>query len=118
MTTGTFELDYADMQATADGFHTAADDLQACLLGPIPAGADVYGYPVLDDAVARVAEALRERHTAAAESAERVGVLLEACLWGYRKADEAAAALLEARLRLIEALSEGARIVSGMARPV
>ena len=37
------------MQATADGFHTAAADLQACLLGPIASGADVYGYHALPD---------------------------------------------------------------------
>jgi len=118
VSTGTFELDYADMQGTADGFRAVAADLRACVLGPVPGGVDVYGYPVLADAVARVAEAFRDRHTAAADAAETVGNLLELCLRGYRFVDEASAILLEARLRLLDALSPGAPAPAGSARPV
>lgn len=121
VTTGAFELDYADMQGTADGFHAVAADLRACLLGPVPEGVGVYGYPVLADAVARLAEALRARHTAATDAAETVGDLLELCLRGYRLVDEASAALLEARLRILDALSPGASAPvapAGSVRPV
>ena len=118
MTTGVFEIDYADMQATADGFQAIAEDLRACLLGTIPSGVDVYGYPVLADAVDRLAEALRTRHTAVADATETVGDLLEACRWGYQKVDEAAAVLMEARLRVMDAMSQSTTGPAGQARPV
>lgn len=118
MTAGAFEIDYADMRATADGFQAIAEDLRACLLGTIPSGVGVYGYPVLAGAVDRLAEALRTRHTAAADATETVGDLLEACLLGYQKADEAAAVLLEARLRVMDAMSKSTPGPVGQARPV
>ena len=118
MTAGAFEIDYADMRATADGFQAIAEDLRACLLGTIPSGVSVYGYPDLACAVDRLAEAFRTRHTAAADASETVGDLLEACLWGYQRVDEAAAALLEARLRILDAMPKATTGTAGQARPV
>lgn len=118
MTAGVFEIDYADMRATADGFQAVAEDLRACLLGETPSGVGVYGYPVLAGAVDRLAEALCTRHTAVADATETVGTLLEACLRGYQRVDEAAAALLAARLRILDAMSKSTTGPAGQARPV
>lgn len=68
----TLDIDYNDVSQGAAKLGTAATDLRAARLGHVPNGPWLYGDPFLAVCVARVTEALRDRHTALADESDRM----------------------------------------------